>query len=281
MGTSSKSSSKASKFDEQHKFVTSAIFPSWWLACIRLLLALYTLVVSLVTLIWEARGFDSSSSAGSWVIISFIDSDRCIDHWIHIFLYFFSFRYFSYFTNLSYIGICAYFFASAFHTFAYDYNLYMNEDKNSVYPLQRWPRILRYLHGLLFTTVVTFRKFFLKIKIDSQNNNFFIAFVVTFAYWGLLSSASTFATPFSSMSYYFWYIIMILICKTAWSNISKHILNSVMAIFEITLTNVGRLLWIDMLTTVVVLESYLGIVYITYATQGIYSAFPSAFVFPS
>lgn len=74
---------------------------------------------------------------------------------------------------------------------------------------------------------------------------------------------------------------MILICKTAWSNISKHILNSVMAIFEITLTNVGRLLWIDMLTTVVVLESYLGIVYITYATQGIYSAFPTAFVFPS
>ena len=46
-----------------------------------------------------------------------------------------------------------------------------------------------------------------------------------------------------------------------------------MAIFEITLTNVGPLLWIDMLTTVVVLESYLGIVYITYATQGIYSAF--------
>ena len=55
----------ASKFDEQHKFVTSAIFPPWWLACIRLLLALYTLVVSLVILIWEARGFDGSSSASS------------------------------------------------------------------------------------------------------------------------------------------------------------------------------------------------------------------------
>jgi len=44
-----------------------------------------------------------------------------------------------------------------------------------------------------------------------------------------------------------------------------------MAIFEITLTNVGPLLWIDMLTTVVLLESYLGVAYITYATQGIYT----------
>ena len=45
-----------------------------------------------------------------------------------------------------------------------------------------------------------------------------------------------------------------------------------MAIFEIALTNVGPLPWIDMLATVVVLGGYLGIAYITYATQGIYSA---------
>ena len=42
-------------FDEQLKFVTSNILPPWWLACIRLLLALYTLVVSLVILVWEAE----------------------------------------------------------------------------------------------------------------------------------------------------------------------------------------------------------------------------------
>lgn len=62
---------------------------------------------------------------------------------------------------------------------------------------------------------------------------------------------------------------------TAWSNISKHILNSVMAIFEITLTNVGPLLWINMPASVVVLESYVGIAYITYHTQGFYSALAS------
>jgi len=168
------SSSSKFKFDEQHKFVTSAIFPPWWLACIRLLLALYTLVASLFTLIWEARGFDSGSTAGS---------------------------YFSYFTNLSYIGICAYFFASGVQTFAYAQNLKQGKDE---YPLQHWPWILRYLHGLLFSTIATF------------------PILVTIVYWALLSSASTFDTPYST-----------------WSNISKHALNSVMVIFD----DFGRLSW--------------------------------------
>jgi len=44
-----------------------------------------------------------------------------------------------------------------------------------------------------------------------------------------------------------------------------------MVIFEITLTNVGPLPWIDMPATVVVLACYLGIAYITHATQGIYT----------
>jgi len=194
----------SSRFDERHKYVTSALFSPWWLACIRLLLAFYTLIVTLVCLIWDAKGLEGGSSVGS---------------------------YFSYFTNLSYIGICAYFFASSVQTFAYAV-----QGKKSEYPLQYWPRFLQYLHGLLFATIVTF------------------PFLITIAYWVLLASASTFSTPFS-----------------AWSNISKHILNSVMAIFEITFTNVGPLLWIDMLITAVLLESYLGIAYITHATQGIYT----------
>jgi len=208
-------------FDEQLKFVTSNVFPPWWLACIRLLLALYTLVVSVVILVWEAE-----EEGGT------VDS------------------YFSYFTNLSYIGICAYFFASGVQTFAYARNRRLNnnhqgaDNKNNLdsdseycyYPLQRWPWISRYLHGLLFSTIVTF------------------PILVTIVYWVLLSSSSTFASPY-----------------LAWSNISKHLLNSVMAIFEITLTNVGPLPWINMLATVLLLASYLGVAYITYATQGIYT----------
>ena len=46
-----------------------------------------------------------------------------------------------------------------------------------------------------------------------------------------------------------------------------------MAIFEITLTNVGPLPWMDLLATVIILLGYLGIAYITHATQGIYSTY--------
>lgn len=194
-------------FDEQLKFVTSYIFPPWWLACIRLLFALYTLVASVFILVWESK-----QPGGR----SILDS------------------HFSYFTHLSYTGICAYFFASSVQTFAYAKN--KNRGKHLEYPLQHWPRILRYLHGLLFTTIVTF------------------PILVTIVFWALLSSSSTFATPYS-----------------AWSNISQHALNSVMAIFEIALTNVGPLPWIDMLATVVILGGYLGVAYITHVTQGIYT----------
>jgi hypothetical protein len=207
-----------SMFDEQFNFVTSAIFSPWWLACIRLLFAFYTLFVTIFSLVWSAKRLEGSSDT--------VDS------------------YFSYFTNLSYVGICAYFFASAVQTFAYHKILNLNQGKKAdydhlsteYYPLQHWPWILRYLHGLLFTTVVTF------------------PFIVTIAYWVILSSASTFSSPFSS-----------------WSNISKHVLNSVLPIFEITFTNAGPLRWLDMITTVVILESYLGVAYITHATQGIYT----------
>ena len=45
----------SSMFDAQLKFVTSDIFSPWWLACIRLLFALYTLVASVFIVVWEAN----------------------------------------------------------------------------------------------------------------------------------------------------------------------------------------------------------------------------------
>lgn len=57
---------------------------------------------------------------------------------------------------------------------------------------------------------------------------------------------------------------------TAWSNISQHILNTVFVYFEITCTNVPTLNWIHLATTVVILGLYLGVAYITHATQGFY-----------
>jgi len=60
-------------------------------------------------------------------------------------------RYFSYFTNLTYIGLCAYFFASGVQTAAYA------SEKGRGYPLQRWPRVLQVLHVLLHSTIITYR----------------------------------------------------------------------------------------------------------------------------
>lgn len=52
-------------FDEHLKFVTSAIIPPWWLACTRLLFALYTLIVSVIILVWDAKKLEGGSNADS------------------------------------------------------------------------------------------------------------------------------------------------------------------------------------------------------------------------
>ncbi|KIM34877.1 hypothetical protein M413DRAFT_47246, partial [Hebeloma cylindrosporum] len=191
-------------YDRQFNLVTSHVLSPFLLAGTRLLIAVYVLVA----LIYMLVGASSSETD--------IDS------------------FFSYFTNLTYIGICAYFFASGIQTLLYA--LKKSKTGEEGYPLQQWPRILRYLHILLLSTVVTY------------------PFLVTIVYWILLASSSTFATPYS-----------------AWSNISKHALNSVFAAFEIALSNIEPLPWIDLPVTIVILAGYLGVAYITHATQGIYT----------
>lgn len=60
-------------------------------------------------------------------------------------------RYFSYFTHLSYIGLCSYFFAAGVQT------LFYARSGRTSYPLQYWPKFLQALHVLLFATIATFR----------------------------------------------------------------------------------------------------------------------------
>ena len=123
-----------------------------------------------------------------WALEAFLP-----DFFVHI-----TSRYFSYFTNLTYIGICAYFFASGVQTLLYARKLNKGEES---YPLQRWPRVLRYLHTLLLSTVVTFREChrpnpIIRTFWMTVTNS---AFLVTIVFWVLLASSSTFATPFSGM----------------------------------------------------------------------------------
>ncbi|KAI0350093.1 hypothetical protein OH77DRAFT_1102369 [Trametes cingulata] len=104
------------------------------------------------------------------------------------------------------------------------------------HPLQRWPRPLQLLHLLLYSTITTY------------------PLVVTVIFWALLSGPSTFATRFDT-----------------WINISQHAMNSLYALFEVTLTNVRPSPWLHLPLCVFMLACYLCVAYITHATQGFYT----------
>jgi len=104
------------------------------------------------------------------------------------------------------------------------------------YPLRRWPRFLQGLHVLLQSTITTF------------------PFIVTVVYWALLSSPRTFDTTLDS-----------------WENISIHALNTPFALFEILLTNAPPAPWLTLPFHILFLVGYLGVAYITHATQGFYT----------
>ena len=134
-------------FDPQHRLVTSAVFPPIVLALIRSTLALYTLVSIVFSLAWKGVRFpgDPKSGAASCVPVRLYGKNpACTDALT-------GHRTFSYFTDLSFIGICAYFFASAVQTVLYAVG------GGKGYPLQKWSRILQFLHLLLLSTIFSFR----------------------------------------------------------------------------------------------------------------------------
>ncbi|KAJ6473471.1 hypothetical protein DFH09DRAFT_1057639 [Mycena vulgaris] len=130
-------------FDPSHKFVSSPVFHPAALAALRLLLALYAVASLCIVL-----AFDVAAGAGP----SFL----------------------SYFTELSYIGLAAYYCAAGVQTFAYA--------RYGRYPLRRWPRALQALHVLLQSTITTF------------------PLIVTVVFWALLSGGDTFGTTFDTWS---------------------------------------------------------------------------------
>jgi len=195
-------------FDPARKHVTSPFVSAPVLAGVRLLLAFYTLVTLLFTLIWDGVRYDIAGS------------------------------FFSYFTNLSYIGLCAYFFASGVQTLAFARCLRAAGRTVDVasYPLQRWLRPLQFLHVLLQGTIMVF------------------PILVTIVFWALLASPTIFQRRIST-----------------WSNISVHALNTVFALSEVLLTNIPPAPWLTLPFGIVLLACYLGIAYITHKTQGFYA----------
>ena len=146
----------------------------------------------------------------------------------------------SYFTFLSYWGLTAWLLVSGLHTLVFA--LAQRRPPPSQpplarsYPLQRWPRPLQALHRELQATVYTFPP------------------LVTLTFWIVLYGPSVLATRVST-----------------WSNISEHGLNSLFFLVELLLTNGPPPKPLTVVPVVVVLALYLGLAYLTYATQGWYT----------
>jgi len=187
-------------FDPHHTLVTSPFVSPRVLAAIRLAVACYTFVTLVFSIVWAI--VVQKDAAG----------------------------FFSYFTHLTYCGICGYFLAAGFQT-----ALYARHGQKA-YPLQRWAKPWRFLHLLLLSTITVY------------------PILVSIVFWGVIADASTFDNRYD-----------------AWSAISVHLLNSVFALFEILLTNTPASAFILLPFGVLFLLGYVGVIYITYATQGFYA----------
>lgn len=137
-------------FDPACKLVTSPLFSPLVLAGFRLLIALYTLITLCITV-----AFASEDGAGDrYVVFVFIYGLHMLIDGPRLVLVRSS--YFSYFTHLSYIGLCSWFWASGIQTLIFGIRA---GSGNRAYPLQTWPRILQFLHMLLFSTIIVYRAF--------------------------------------------------------------------------------------------------------------------------
>ncbi|RPB00852.1 hypothetical protein L873DRAFT_746575 [Choiromyces venosus 120613-1] len=190
-----------SPFDSTNRFQTSSILSPVVLAFARLLIACY-IFVALFYRIARSAVIDGSRETRNS---------------------------FSYFTNLTYWGLGCYFAVSAVHTLVYAFS--------GKAPLERWPKVLQFLHSLLYTTIITF------------------PFLVTVVYWVILAPDEN---PFSTV-------------YSAWNNISFHALNSVFALFEILIPRTERPPWIHIPFLILLLAGYLGVAYITKATKNFYT----------
>ncbi|KAF9261816.1 hypothetical protein L218DRAFT_961056 [Marasmius fiardii PR-910] len=190
-------------FDGSYRLVTSPFFSPTVLAIIRFIVALYTTTVLVIVLAMD--GVDGNDAG----------------------------RDFSYFTNLTYTGICAYYWASFVQTAIYER---ARRKGGSGYPLQRWPRVLQVLHLMLGTTIVTY------------------PILVTIVFWALLAGPDTLGTV-----------------TLRWRNVSIHALNSVFCLFEMLFTHSPRPRWIFLIFMIIILGGYCGIAYITKDTQGFYT----------
>ncbi|KAI8961941.1 hypothetical protein F5Y11DRAFT_208386 [Daldinia sp. FL1419] len=191
-------------WDPEHRFETSWLLPPYALFALRALMSLYAFTTLLFNIGYQCANADQGGCEASRAEFSF-------------------------FTVLTYWGIAFYTLVASIHTFTYA--------RYSLPLLDRFPRPLKALHALFYSTVTTF------------------PFLVTIVYWGVLYSygSAWFPTVYG-----------------AWSNVSQHALNSLFALFEIFFTRVEPQPWIHALWLIILMALYLALAYLTKATKGFY-----------
>ncbi|OQE28709.1 hypothetical protein PENSTE_c003G04074 [Penicillium steckii] len=187
--------------DDLHHYETSWLLPPSLLATLRALISTYIFLS--IFFIWGWDGTHGNRDAIG--------------------------QSFSFFTWLTYWGLAFYTLFAAIHTACYAYS-----GRSLLF--NRWPRALRALHGLLYTTITVFPP------------------LVTLVFWIIL-----YKPPFYKEVF------------TGWSNVSQHGLNSLYAILEILLPTTAPHPWISIPVLILILLLYLCVAYITVHTEGFYA----------
>ncbi|KAK2785569.1 hypothetical protein FQN53_007654 [Emmonsiellopsis sp. PD_33] len=187
--------------DPLHHFETSWLFPPFILGALRGLISLYCFVTIIFIFAWQGAHDDNISSR----------------------------RSFSYFTHLTYWGVAFYFLFAAIHTL-----LYASRGRSVLF--DKWPRGLRALHSLFYTTITTF------------------PFLVLAVYWAMLYEGPWFPATFQ-----------------AWTNISQHAMPPFFSLFEILFSTIPPSPPLHIPFLILILAFYLALAYITYASQGFYT----------
>jgi len=148
-------------------------------------------------------------------------------------------------------------------------------------PLHSWPKFLQALHVILQASVVTFRACnYSLFRVSSLLKPFTQLYrqpSLSQLYFGFFSQNQIHSQQHIQVHTSFFVTISQHFSHhpfEAWSNISVHVLNAVFALFEILFSNSPPAPWFTLLFNALFLAAYLGVAYITYATQGFYGAYP-------
>ncbi|EEH42918.1 hypothetical protein PABG_12297 [Paracoccidioides brasiliensis Pb03] len=186
--------------DKFHHFETSWVFTPITLAVCRAIIYVYCFVTILVVYGWQGtHGLNRLNV-----------------------------RSFSYFTNMSFVGVAVYFLVAAVHAYLYGW-------KGRSVLFDKWPRWLRALHSLFYTTVVVY------------------PFLVMVVFWSFLYEGRWFPLTFQ-----------------AWANVTQHILTPCFSLFEIICSTAPPPPLLHLVFLILLLVLYLGVAYLTRATQGFF-----------